>query len=305
MKTMQWAVICRLCAITLFHQGISGVTEVYNLRVSNITSERIDLEGAGDETSTPAIFTSKLVTRLRENKRGDDQLLIADVSNFIYSYKNWYARADGAVGYVRERIKEITTKHTQLDDLLLSTGYRHLITSQVHLSYSLLAGIPLHKDDGFQFFQFGTGHYALGAQIDGIFRRAPSAWVSALRYVHFFKSHATIPLDGTCLSADFALGDLIDTIVSYYRQIRKNHSIEIGYNPTFSFNMRTDPPLDPRLPSYNIRNSWYSIYRYNFVRGRHPMGIGLSASYGFDLAPKIDAAVSRNISFWISYTVRF
>lgn len=292
-----------VCMI-MFYPTLHGVTEVYNLRISTITSEQIELTEPSGVKNPPEIFSTKLVTRIRKDKL-TNQLLVANMNNFIYSYGDFYARADGGFGYVREKSIVATTKHTQLDDLLLSVGYRHMINQRVHLTYTVLGGIPTHKDNGLQFFQFGTGHYSIGGQIDALFKYETHHWITALRCVHFFKARATVPLATACISVDFSLGNLTDMILAFYKKIHKDHSLEIGYNPTFLTNVSTSPPLNPVLPSYGIRNSWYSIYRYNFVKDAYPMTIGLSASYGLDIAPKIDRASKRNMSFWISYTIKF
>lgn len=294
------SVLCMVMCPTLY-----GVTEVYNLRVSTLTAERINLDEKFSAKNMPGVFTSKLVTRIRQKNRGDKQLLVADVNTIIYSYKNFYARADFAFGYVREKTAIATTKHTQTDDILLAVGYNHHIHPRLSLTYTVLGGIPTHKDYGFEFFEFGTGHYAIAGQIAGIVKNETHSWISALRYIHFFNAKATVPLETTCMPVDFALGNVTDIIIAFYKRIHKDHSLEIGYNPTFAINISTRPALDPLLPSSGIRNGWYSTYRYAFEKGKHPMAIGLSASYSFDITPKIDAAVKSNVSCWISYTIKF
>lgn len=299
-----------VCIIGLLHVSLYAVTEVYNLRISTLTSERIDLDATvGANENLPSIFTTKLVTRIRKTRIGNEQLLGATMNSLIYTYKKFYARVDTGWGYVRERDADptvATTRHTQPDDILFSIGYRHLVKPHVHLTYSTLVGVPTHKDHSFEFFQFGTGHYAVGGQIDSIVKQEPSAWITALRCVHFFKAKAPFPTATTCIPLDFSLGNLVDIIIAYYRKIHNKHSLEIGYNPTFAFSLHSCPPLSFNdLPTYGIRNAWYSIYRYSFVRGKYPMGIGLNVSYGFDIAPKLDSSIRRNMSFWISYNVKF
>jgi hypothetical protein len=295
-------ILIGLCIASFFYNVLQGVTEVYNLRVSNITSARIELDArSGQKKEPPTIFTSKIATRLRRGQQGVNDLLIADISNIIYSYKNWYVRADGAFGYVRKNSPDNPpAKHTQTDDILLWAGYRHMINKQLHLAYTALCGIPTHKDYRFEFFQFGTGHYGLGGQLDMILKYDPTAWLAAVRYVHFFNAKSTV-IGPPCQSVVFSLGNRVDMIVAYYRLLRTDHSLEIGYNPTFNFSRHTNPPLDPVVHSYSISNSWYSIYRYAFTKREHPMSLGLSASYGFDIV----GSTTRNIAWWISYSIKF
>lgn len=295
-----------VCAATLFYTNSWCVTEIYNMRVSTVASARIELNEKVGATNIPGIFISKVLARIRTNKRGDDQLLIADICNLIYSYKNLYARVDGAFGYVRERLRFATTRHTQTDDVLLSAGYIHDISPRTSLTYTLVGGIPTHKDNSLQFFQFGTGHYAIGGQIDGIFKNNSYSWITALRAVHFFESNAQVSRQDVGLaSVELGLGNLTDIILSWFKTINNNHSIEIGCNPTFLTNVSTKPTLSPALPSYGIRSSWYATYRYALATGKHPMALGVSASYGLDIAPSIDLASNRNLSFWVSYMIKF
>lgn len=303
MKTINHVLIC---IVALLHVSLHALTEVYNLRITTLTAERLDLDD-NFGTHLPALFTSKLITRIRETRIGNNQLLAANMNSIIYSYKKLYARVDTCWGYVRERSVDITTQNTQSDDILFSTGCRHTVNPHVHVTYSALLGIPTHKDYAFEFFQLGTGHYAIGGQIDSIFKQDNHSWVTAVRCVHFFKAQAKFPTEeSTCMPLDFSLGNFVDIIIAYYRKIHRNHSFEIGYNPTFAFSIHACPPLSCHdLPSYGIRNSWYSIYRYSFVTCQHPMAIGLSASYGFDIAPRIDGAIGRNMSCWISYNINF
>src|SRR5204863_6278240 len=99
------------------------------------------------------------------------QTVQCGLGDYIYSFKKWYIRFDVAVGKVHENLPVgAQTTHTQADDILFSTGYRQTaVDDRLSLAYSLLLGIPTHKDHGFEYFQFGTGHSALGAQIDGIY----------------------------------------------------------------------------------------------------------------------------------------
>ncbi len=301
-------ILSMLLSMLIPYATLHSVSEVYNLRVSTITSEQLMLGAPSERKTPPASLTTKAVARYREDKQGNEQWLVANLTSLIYAYKNLFARVDGSFGYIREKTVDappIITRHTQTDDLLFSVGYKHAIHKRFDVTYTLLAGIPTHKDTGFQFYQFGTGHYGIGGQISGIFKNSSHAWIGAARCVHFFNAPAQVPLDPGCIEVNFALGNLTDLLLAFYKNFLKDHSIEIGYNPTCITNLSTKPALDPILPSSSIRNSWYSIYRYSFFKCGHPMGIGVSASYGFDITPKIDTIAKRNISCWLSYTIKF
>lgn len=298
-----------LVSVCIPYATLHCVSEVYNLRVSTITSEQLMLGATFEKKTPPGNLTTKAIARYREDKQGNEQWLVANLTSLIYAYKNCYARVDGSFGYIREKAADALhtiKRHTQTDDLLFSVGYKHAIHKRLDVTYTLLAGIPTHKDTGFQFYQYGTGHYGIGGQMSGILKNGGGhAWIGAARCVHFFNAPAQVPLTASCIEVDSALGNLVDLLLAFYKNFLKDHSIELGYNPTFITNLYTKPVLDPILPSSTIRNSWYSIYRYSFFKCGHPMGIGLSASYGFDITPKIDVIAKRNISCWLSYTIKF
>lgn len=303
-------ILCLLffLVLVIMDQKATAITAVYNLRVANTSSEKIDFYEQDKVKNAPSLLTTKIYTQFRTNKRGDDQALYANVSNYIFTKKEAYFRIDGAFGYVREKNAQEITRHVQGDDILLSLGYRHKVKPHILLSYTAITGIPLHKDFEFEYFQLGTGHYALGAQFDAIFtiKNVTHSLLTAARCIHFFPRKIDVLLDTTCIAAHFALGNLIDLLVAYYKKITPDHDLEIGYNPVFACNIHLHPALDQDLPSYGIRSTWYTIYRYKFTRGKYTMGVAASLSYGNDVAPShFDGAMKRVVGAWLSYTIRF
>ena len=229
------------------------------------------------------------------------------LAEYIYATDHFYLRFDAALGRVHENIQTGgSTTHTQLDDLLCSTGYRHEATPSLNLAYSFLLGIPTHKDRSFQFFQFGTGHWGTGAQIDGIYTfgyARDNSLLMALRCIHFFKAKTFVPLPTDPLFVDLALGNVLDIFLAYQKRINK-HLLEIGYNPSVAFGVKTTPSLGDLVPSSGIRNTLYTAYRYIFIAKEHPMGISLGISYGFDSGNN-PITLKRIVTAWAIYGINF
>lgn len=284
---------------------VYGVTIVYNMRIASPPTARQELyEKLG--THLPSILAMTYVHQSRKLKTGQDQLVDAGLVDYVYSWRNLYVRVDAAVGRVHEQSVPRSTTHTQMDDILVSTGYRHTATDRLNLAYSFLFSIPTHKDHGFEYFQFGTGHCSVGGQIDGIYsfgEQKTDALLLALRMLHFFKASARVPLPTTPICVGFDLGNVCDVFIAYQKRIKK-HIFELGYNPSFAFSVSTNPELPERIPSFGIRNNGYAAYRYIFLTKKHPMGFSLGVSYGADAVPK-NVGIKRVVSCWGAYGINF
>lgn len=295
----------RILFLLLYAAHASGVSLVYNMRIAAPATARQELYAKLGVT-LPSIIAMTYVYQSRKLKNGADQTVNAGLVDYIYSFKDFYVRIDSAVGRAHEESSIRNSTHTQMDDILFSAGYRHTATPKLNLAYSFLLGVPTHKDHGFEYFQFGTGHCTAGGQIDGIFSLAEqgaSSILMALRFLHFFKSQAIVPLPTQRICVDFNLGNLFDIFFAYHKKI-KTHHFEVGYNPSFAFSVNTKPALPEALPTFGIRNTCYAAYRYIFIVKRHPMGISLGVSYGADAAPK-DVGLQRVISCWGAYGINF
>lgn len=306
MKTIKYVIAGLFCIINLHHHYSFAVTIVYNMKIAAPAIARKELyEKLGKTLSS--ILAMTYVRQTRTNRGCNEQTLDCGFADYVYSLKNFYARVDAAVGRVHEDLHVGgSTTHTQVDDLLFSTGYRHEALPALNLAYSFLLGVPTHKDRGFEFFQFGTGHWAVGAQIDGIYTYGEAhnnSILMALRYLYFFKAKTLVPLPTHPLCVDLALGNVVDLFIAYHKQF-KGHHVELGYNPSCVFNVKTSPSLGDLLPSSGVRNTWYTAYRYIFVAKNHPMGVLCGVSYGFDSGSN-PITLKRVVTFWGAYGINF
>lgn len=301
---------CIVSALLLYaHQDLYPITTVYNLRIAAPASARQEIYEKLGQT-LHSILLGTYVHQSRTVRNGNAQALDAGLFDYTYSFKEWYVRCDSAIGRVHERIKltEKETTHTQADDVLFSGGYRQTLHERLNVAYSALLGIPTHKDHGFEYFQFGTGHTAIGIQIDGIytFGRSPShSLIMAARFLHFFTANAQLPvptLSPLCIR--LGLGNVVDLFLAYHKALKKKHHLEIGYNPSCVFGVTTKPSLGDAVSTSGVRNTWYGAYRYIFVAKKHPMGCSIGISYGFDSGSH-PISMKNVTSCWAAYGINF
>jgi hypothetical protein len=299
-------IVVTLCLVVNSFHTLLGVSIVYNMRIVAPATGRQELyKKLG--TTLPSIMAITYLNQSRTVKNGNKQNVKAGLAEYLYSRKNFYIRLDTALGRVHEDIKTGgSTTHTQADDLLFSVGYQHKVKPQLNFTYSFLWGIPLHKDHTFEYFQFGTGHWAVGGQIDSTYSwgdQGTNSLLSALRLLHFYKAQTNIPTPtSTPLCVDFNVGNLFDIFIAYHKRMNKHH-LECGYNPSFVFNASTSPALPTPIPSHGVRNNWYATYRYVFVPKHHPMGLLFGISYGFDNVRVI--GLKRIVTCWGAYGINF
>lgn len=295
----------RIFFLLSYASQLCCVSIVYNMRIAAPPTARQELYTKLGVT-LPSIIVMSYVHQSRTTKKGAEQKVNAGLADYIYSFKDFYVRVDAAVGQTHEESATRRTKHTQVDDILLYAGYRQTATPKLNIAYSFLLGIPTHKDHGFEYFQFGTGHVAAGAQTDGVYtfgKHGAHSMIMALRFLHFFKSETIVPLPTQRICVDFNLGNIFDIFIAYHKKI-KTHHFEVGYNPSFAFSVSAKPSLGEALPSYGIRNAYYAAYRYLFIVKKHPMGFSAGVSYSSDAAPK-DVGLKRVISCWGVYGINF
>lgn len=285
---------------------LHGVSIVYNMRIVAPPTYRQELYKKLGVT-LPSIAAMIYLNQQRTVKNGNKQSVNAGLAEYLYTKNAFYFRFDTAIGHVHEDIKiGGSTSHTQPDDLLFAAGYQQSVKPTFNMTYSFLVGMPTHKDRNFQYFQFGTGHWALGGQIDTIYvwgDQPTNALLTAVRLLHFYPAQTKIPTTTEPLCVDFHLGNLFDMFIAYHKKLN-NHHVEFGYNPSFALSVSTSPALPTPVPSHGIRNNWYGTYRYLFVTKHHPMGFLVGLSYGSDIIPKV-VGLKRVVTCWGAYGINF
>jgi len=302
LKIIIYSVVIGVCITP----DILGISIVYNPRIATVTTGRQRIyERLG--VYLPSIAVGTLVNQKRIQRPDIPEELRGGLVSYIYSFQSFYVRVDSAVGSVAEKIADCWLSHTQVDDVLFSTGYRHTIGPKLNIAYSALIGIPVHKDYGLEFFQLGTGHVGAGLQVDTIyaFSSEETQMLAAMaRFVHFFSTTAPVVIAEKKTCVDLSIGNIVDILIAYSHRFRKRHYVELGYNPEFAFDIASCPSLGSALPSMGIRSTWFADYKFIFVPHKHPMGILLGLSYGFDHRPTT-IGLKRIVTWWASWGINF
>jgi hypothetical protein len=279
------------------------ISIVYNLRVAE-TSKRLIIESSFEKPSLAAVT---LFGTFRQQYNGARKNSGGGLFTLLYAPEYFFLRVDGAIGRVTLNDHGIRSGRTQTDDLLFSAGYSPRLSDKIRLTFSGLLGFPTHDDTSIERIQFGTGHYALGVQLDGAVAYSSNKDNTlrfAARFIHFFPRNVFVPINARREQFKFGLGDLTDLFIAFHHQ-KGQHSVEAGYNPSFFFDTTICPRLDDVLQEADyIRNSFYGLYKYHFAISQTTHAIALALSYGFDIRPKT-VGNKRIITTWASWIVNF
>jgi len=285
-------------------QSYSAVSVVYNLRIAETTKR-----AAQDLFNKPSTPVLTLFEQWRKKGPDTHEFIGGGLASYIALLNPFYIRIDFAAAHVSEKTSTVARfSRTQSDDLLLSGGYNYSLSKITRFTFSGLLGIPTHKDGILQGIQLGYGHGGLGGQVDGSFTFAHHtnhSIRSAVRYVRFFSRPITDCVEGQPQHYAFNVGNLMDVLVACHNKIG-NSRLECGYNPTFLFGAKISPFHDSSFIKANsfIRNSFYGNYKYRFLIRTISNAVQASASYGFDVRPKVIGR-SHIINIWGSWIVNF
>lgn len=155
--------------------------------------------------------------------------------------------------------------------------------------------------------QFGYGHYGLGAQVDGSFviaHNRDDTLRGAVRFIHFFPKKVPALVGTTVEQFCYGIGNLADLFFAFHGKWG-GHSLETGYNASFFFDARIQPPLDDSVEKSNyIRHNFYGIYKYRFLIDKRMHMFSAALSYGFEPTPKVFGN-KLLITAWASWSINF
>jgi len=294
-----------LCACMCWCMKLSGaVSMVYNLRIAE-TTKRQATEEWYNKPSTPVLT---LFEQWRKKAPDTNEFIGGGLASFIGLFNPFYFKIDFAIAHASEKSPTKHFARNQTDDLLISGGYDYALSEFTRFTFSGLFGIPTHKDTALEGIEFGYGHVGFGLQTDGSFTFAQHknhSIRSAVRYVRFVPRGTELCVDKQLKKFSHKVGNLMDLFVACHNKIG-NSRIEFGYNPSFLFGADICPFFSETFVEQNnyIRNSFYGNYKYRFLINNIANAFQASASYGFDIRPKIIGR-PRIINIWASWIVNF
>jgi hypothetical protein len=269
------AALYALCSIIT----LQSITIVYNLRISQITRRQVI-------TGNPSLFLANLFQQWFKSRYGLKQRDIGVLTSYIHTGTSWYVKVDGALAHVRNTLNCTTITRNQTDDILLSGGYGITPSEGTRVTFSGHLGIPTHKDTILEGIEFGTGHYAIGAQIDGsqAYKLGrPHFLLGAVRIIHFFPR--TIASDNPALPQryNFGLGNLVDIYLAHQTNWNMRHRIEFGYDGVWGFGANIRPAIaNFGATIHFMRNNVFASYAHRIKAFNQPSAVLLTVSYGAD-----------------------
>jgi hypothetical protein len=282
---------------------IFTVSIVYNFRIAQITRKPIaqkDHNAPQRPNMLSALlfnfFQKSRCLDIRENYGGG---LATYHRNFG---QNYYLRTDVAAANAYQKIDKIkTSDFTESDDILFTAGRNFILSEKSKITPSLMLGIPTHQINSLKRIGFGTGQVGVGGQIDGIYKLNKFAdFLWGARYNYFIPRTA---FDAFEKGYTFTIGSIADVLVALQTSNPLGHGIEAGYDARWGFGAHATPTIANLDRLNHMRNNFYIVYKYTFVKERFAHRFLLNFSYGFDSKPK-------NIGFnafivWASWSIAF
>lgn len=299
MRARSLRAFASICSIIATEQGCVSI--VYNLRVAEITRR----QASDPKYTDPSIASLALFDQTRRRCDLVKQNIAGGLATYLYLRKRFYCKADFAVGHVRSDNIDGRFSRIQTDDILLSLGYSKKISDRTKMTFSMLFGFPTHADTILEGIEFGTGHNGFGLQIDGSFlcsEKGNHSILTAARYIRFFPASIFYPINNICTPFSLDIGNLVDLIIGYNYRFNTS-AFEVGYNPSFLFSATITPAIADVTNQINgIRSSFYGAYKHLFLRDKHPQGIIIALSYGFDNKPRIFKQI---LTAWAAWGINF
>jgi hypothetical protein len=287
--------------ILLLHTNLYPISMVYNFRIAQITKQPIHEE---DGTVKNHTLIALAFEQAREKRNHIFQNYAGGLGSYIYDFKPYYFRIDGAFSNIKEVKNGLTTlSGTETDDVLFTAGRNFIINKKTRWTFSGLFGIPTHRIYTLQHSDFGFSQIGLGIQFDGgteLDRQAGLLY--GARYIHFVPRKA---LDSLNVPHTFTIGNIADLLIAYKNNWDKKHGIESGYTLRFRFGAHISPNLDDIVKKTNyIRSNFYIVYKYRFIWNDTYNRILYYLSYGFDHKPRLYGN-KYIVTLWVSWNISF
>lgn len=262
---------------------VHALSIVYSFRITQITRQPIVPETENKPSSTSLLwfnyFQKTRCFGIRENYTGG---LATYIRNFR---KQYFFRADFAVGKAHQTIKKIETSNViEPDDFLFTVGKNIMKTDCGRVSVAGLIGIPTHSVFTLQRVGFGNGQPGIGAQIDGLYNLSDKIDVlGGVRYNYFIPRTAFNNQDE---KYTFTVGSIADFLIGLQTSNNIGHGIEGGYAARWGFGAKATPRIIVLEDASYMRNNFYLVYKYTFLTEKVAHRLLLNISYGFDSKPK-------------------
>jgi hypothetical protein len=275
---------------------------VYNLRISELNRRQATTNKHSLLTST---FFNQWYTMRDGSKARDTGLLLT----YIHTQDSWYIKLDAAGAHVRVLSADcMKLQRNQSDDFLISGGYGLRPREGTAITFTGYFGIPTHKDTALDNIEFGSGHYSIGPQVDGIQAYKvgkPHYFLWALRSLYFFRR--ALPSNDPTITTCHTLwpGNIMDIYLGHQSNWSKVHRIEFGYDLTFSFATHVRPNIvnfSPGLPF--VRNTYFVSYIRRIKGFDTPSSLLFTLTYATDPRPP---RVGRrySVALFIAWAINF
>lgn len=272
---------------------------VYNFRIAQITKQPFTEKTYTTGHTLVALFFEQF----RKKYNGTQQNFLGGLGSYIYDFKPYFFRVDGAVSHIKELANHITTfSGTESDDILLTFGRDFKMNKHNEATVSGFFGIPTHPIFRLRHIDFGYSQFGTGFQIDGSYIiNDIHSLLYGMRYLYFVPRTAR---DDQNNKYSFTVGNVADSLCAY-KYKKYNHGLEFGYTARFRFGCSIYPNFDDIVKKTNyIRSDFYGVYKYKLLTKHVSNRLLLYASYGLDHVPK--AYGNKYIlTFFCSWNISF
>ena len=287
-----------LCLSIFTPLPLHAISMVYNFRIAQITKQPFH--------ERPRLQKHTLILLPFEQYQQKYNTLVQNfgggLGSFIYNYKAYYGRIDGAVSHVHQQGNHTPSfSDIQTDDILCTIGRNFEINTRNTLTVSGLFGLPTHSVLRLKHADFGYGQVGTGIQLDGSHTlQRHNALLWGTRYIYFIPRNT---IDTLGQAYNFTIGNVADLLVAYKQDWNK-HGLECGYTARMQFGAFIAPHVPDIVTETNyIRNSFYTVYKYRFFIRNTQNRLLFNIAYGFENSnPTHNKHI---VTVWGSWSINF